>query len=73
MLKHASAWMRSTLATILLFSATGCVSAVSDRAICDGTSADRTAHAAALARDSGDLSVTTGAALIRKLDAACKD
>lgn len=56
---------------ILLFSATGCVSVVSDRAICDGTSAYRTAHAAALARDGGDLSVTTGATLIRKLDAAC--
>lgn len=61
------------LATILASSVTGCMSAVSDRAICDGTSADRTVHAAALARDGGDLSVTTGAALIRKLDAACGD
>jgi len=73
MLKHASAWTRWMLAMILAFSVTGCGIAVSDRAICDGTSADRTAHAAALARDGGDLSVTTGAALIRKLDAACGD
>jgi len=57
--------------TILAALQAGCGIAVSDRAICDGTSADRTAHAAALARDGGDLSVTTGAALIASLDAAC--
>lgn len=62
-----------SLFTILATTQAGCMNAVSDRAICDGTSADRTSHAAALARDGGDLSVTTGAALIRKLDAACKD
>ena len=61
------------LVTILASAVTGCEIAASDRAICDGTSVDRTAHAAALARDGGDLSVTTGAALIRKLDAACGD
>jgi hypothetical protein len=47
----------------------GCVSAES--AICDGTAAARTAHAAALAADGGDLSVATGARLIRLMDAGC--
>lgn len=61
------------LAMIPMFFVTGCEIAVSDSAICDGTSADRTAHAAALALDGGDRSVTTGALLIRKLDAACGD
>lgn len=56
----------------LPFCAIGCVSAVSERAICDGTDAARTQHAAALAADGGDMSVVTGARLIRQLDAACK-
>ena len=51
----------------------GCNGAASNNAICDGTLLDRSAHAAALAEDGGDLSVQTGAALIRKLDAACND
>ena len=51
---------------------TGCVSAVSERAICDGTDAARTQHAAALAADGGDRSVVTGARLIRQIDAACE-
>jgi len=56
--------------TLMLLGA-GCVSAVSERAICDGTAQARTEHAAALATDGGDLSVTTGARLIRLLDAGC--
>lgn len=50
----------------------GCASAVSQAAICDGTDASRTAHAAALAEDGGDRSVITGALLIRQIDAACQ-
>ena len=51
----------------------GCASVASNSAICDGTLSDRAAHAAALAEDGGDQSIRTGAALIRKLDAACQD
>jgi hypothetical protein len=51
--------------------ASGCASAVSDSAICDGLAADVAAHAAALAEDGGDRSVTTGARLIRRFDAGC--
>ena len=51
----------------------GCVSVANQAAICDGTSAARTAHAAALAQDGGDASVVTGAALIRLLDAGCNN
>jgi hypothetical protein len=40
-------------------------------AICAGTEAARTEHAAALAHDGGDLSVITGAHLIRLVDAGC--
>jgi hypothetical protein len=63
--------MRSGACLTLMLLVSGCASAVSDRAICDGTIADRSAHAAALAQDGGDLSVTTGQVLIQKLDAAC--
>ncbi len=66
--------MKQTLAmTILLFCATGCASAVSEAALCDGTATARTEHAAALATDGGDLSVTTGARLIKLMDAGCGD
>ena len=64
--------MRKLALMIPLFFGTGCVSAVSERAICDGTDATRTQHAAALAADGGDRSVVTGARLIRQLDAACE-
>ena len=57
--------------TILLFCATGCASAPSNNALCDGTAQARTEHAAALASDGGDLSVTTGARLIKLMDAGC--
>ena len=58
------------LSTTLL--AAGCVSVASGPAICDGTSAARTKHAAALAEDGGDKSIATGATLIMMLDAGCK-
>jgi hypothetical protein len=71
MSKRGSAWTKLMLAMIPLFFVTGCVSAVNQSAICDGTAASRTAHAAALAQDGGDLSVVTGTRLIRQLDAGC--
>lgn len=64
--------MRLTLKMMILgFCASGCVSAVSERAICDGTASARTEHAAALAVDGGPLSLVTGARLIRLVDAGC--
>ncbi|ARO14453.1 hypothetical protein BVG79_01107 [Ketogulonicigenium robustum] len=49
----------------------GCASAVSQGAICDGTRQARADHARALAEDGGDLSVVTGARLIGLIDAGC--
>jgi uncharacterized protein YceK len=57
--------------TLLCF-VSGCSSVVSSNAICDGTAAARTKHAAALAEDGGDASVVTGATLVMMIDAACK-
>ena len=51
----------------------GCMNVASEAAICDGTAAARTAHAAALAQGGDDASVVTGAALIRLMDAGCDD
>ena len=48
----------------------GCFS-TSQIAICDGTDALRTVHAAALVHDGGDRSIVTGQALIATLDAGC--
>jgi hypothetical protein len=59
------------LAVILLLPAGSCMNGASEAAICDGTAAARTAHAAALAAGGDDASVVTGAALIRLLDAGC--
>ena len=56
--------------TLLCF-ASGCVSAVSERALCDGTAQARTEHAAALALNGGPLSLVTGARLIKLTDAGC--
>jgi hypothetical protein len=50
----------------------GCVSAQNDSAICDGTTAARSEHAAALADDGGPRSMVTGARLIRLVDAGCR-
>lgn len=69
--RRASGWMRWT-SILPILAASGCVSAVNDSAICDGTEASRTAHAAALASDDGDKSVITGAYLIQQIDAACQ-
>jgi len=49
-----------------------CSIPISSQAICDGTSAIRTEHAAALAADGGDKSVVTGARLIAMIDGACR-
>ncbi|WP_162685467.1 hypothetical protein [Roseovarius amoyensis] len=62
--------MRMILAMTLLLPVAGCLS-VDAEAICDGTRADRTDHAEALAEDGGDKSVVTGARLLKKLDAGC--
>ena len=59
------------LAMILPLPVAGCLSAPSNNALCDGTAQARTEHAAALASDGGDLSVTTGARLIKLMDAGC--
>ena len=56
----------------LLFFVSGCASAVNNNALCDGTAAARTKHAAALAEDGGNASVVTGATLVMMIDAACK-
>lgn len=56
----------------LLFSVSGCANVVSSNAICDGTAAARTNHAASLSEDGGDKSVLTGAILIASIDRACK-
>jgi hypothetical protein len=65
-------WKMTFMAMILLLPAGSCLNGASAPAICDGTAASRTAHAAALAQDGGDLSVVTGARLIRQLDAGCR-
>ena len=59
------------LGMILTLLGAGCVSAVSERAICDGTAQARTEHAAALADDAGPRSLGTGARLIKLVDAGC--
>jgi len=60
------------LGMILTLLNAGCVSAVSERAICDGTASARREHAAALAVDAGPRSMVTGARLIRLVDAGCR-
>lgn len=57
--------------TLLSF-VTGCANVANNSALCDGTASARTKHAAALAEDGGNLSIVTGATLIRMLDAGCK-
>jgi hypothetical protein len=59
------------LATALMLPVTGCVTAVSGDGICSGIGRAVSDHAAALADDGGDRSVTTGARLIALLDAGC--
>lgn len=58
----------------LLLLGVSCTSGPSNNGpICDGTATARTEHAAALTADGGDLSVTTGARLIKLMDAGCGD
>ncbi|SDW78865.1 hypothetical protein SAMN04488238_103354 [Roseicitreum antarcticum] len=68
--------MRILVAVILMMTVSGCWRGASDvvdnRPICDGTEAQRTAHAAALAADGGPQSVVTGRALIAAVDAGCE-
>lgn len=71
MSKRESAWMRLAACLMLTLPVSGCVSAVNTDAVCAGTEAARTDHAAALAHDGGPLSVITGAHLIRLVDAGC--
>lgn len=73
MLKPANGWTPRLMAMTLPFFVISCVSVANGDAVCDGTAAARTAHAAALAQDAGDLSVVTGARLIRLLDAGCAE
>ena len=61
------------MAAALMLTANGCAPVgASGPAVCDGSAALRTAHAAALAADGGAQSVATGAQLIRALDAGCR-
>lgn len=52
----------------------GCVTATQGNldALCAGTRAARSEHAAALVADGGPRSVVTGDRLIRQVDAACR-
>jgi hypothetical protein len=50
----------------------GCATAISNPAICDGTESLRDAHTEALLGDGGDTSVITGAMLLDALDQACE-
>jgi len=51
----------------------GCVNVANQAAVCDGSRAARTNHAAALVQDGGPRSLVTGAALIGVIDAGCAD
>ena len=62
---------RLGLFLILMLLVSGCATAPSTNAICDGTVQSRTDHAAALAEDGGPRSLVTGAFLIQQIDAGC--
>lgn len=62
---------RLGLCLILTLLLSGCATAPSTSAICDGTVQSRTDHAEALAADGGPLSLVTGAFLIQQIDAGC--
>ena len=71
---HGQEWMMQMIKSLVMILALpigGCVSAVSDSAICAGSARATTEHAAALADDGGLRSQVTGARLIRLLDAGC--
>lgn len=75
MSKHANAWMTLGVCLTLTPLQIGCAPALNGNgnAICSGTEAARTEHAAALADDGGPLSLVTGARLIQLVDAGCLD
>ncbi len=72
MLRREKGWMRLAACLTLTLLASGCAIGANNSAICDGTAQSRTDHAAALAKDGGDLSVVTGARLIGLIDAGCR-
>lgn len=65
--------MKALSLLMLLTLTSGCVSAANNAAVCDGSRAARTNHAAALVQDGGPRSLVTGAALIGLIDAGCAD
>ena len=65
--------MKELSLLMLLTLTSGCVSAANNAAVCDGSRAARTDHAAALVQDGGPRSLVTGAALIGLIDAGCAD
>lgn len=58
---------------MISISVTGCVATVSSPAICANSLPDRKAHARALVVDGGPQSQRTGAVVLAKLDAGCKE
>ena len=62
---------RLGLCLTLTLLVSGCATAPSTSAICDGTLQSRTDHAAALVADGGAQSLVTGALLIKQIDAGC--
>lgn len=58
--------------TLMLFCAS-CSASLSDSAICDGTRAERKAHASALIDDGGPLSQATGAVVLGMVSAGCAE
>ena len=71
MLTQPNGWTRWATCLTLTLLVSGCATAPSSSAICDGTVQSRTDHAAALAADGGPLSLVTGAFLIQQIDAGC--
>lgn len=69
--QQENGWMKWAACLMLTLPMIGCASAASIDAVCTGTEAARTEHAAALADDGGPLSIVSGAHLIRLLDAGC--
>jgi porphobilinogen deaminase len=63
--------MRMLGMAMLMLTVSGCATVPSDGAICAAIERDVDRHTAALAEDGGDKSVSTGRALIAKLDAGC--
>lgn len=69
----AASWMKWGACLTLTLLGSGCVTAPSNNALCDGTEGARAAHAEALASEASDAAVITGARLIGLLDAGCGD